>query len=165
MVKNYSGQLLMELMQDHNLCMLKGRGNDNSNNFTCILGRGKSVVDYCITQIDNMNDLKNFEVVTMNDFCEISKRDILTRKPDHSLLRWAIVVSDSVGDRNESLGDENSMNKIIWTYPNNNEEEYLEQLQPKLKNLENRLGNNMGAINIDEMYEEFYGSVFECLER
>ena len=112
-----------------------------------------------------MNDLKNFEVVTMNDFCEISNRDILTRKPDHSLLRWAIVVSDSVRDRNESLDDENTMNKIIWTYPNNNEEEYLEQLQPKLKNLENKLGNNMGAINIDEMYEEFCGSVFECLER
>ena len=81
-----SGQLLMELMQDHNMCMLNGRGNDNSNNFTCISGRGKSVVDYHITRIDNMNNLKSFEIVTMNDFCEISNSDILTRKPDHSLF-------------------------------------------------------------------------------
>ena len=165
LVKNYSGELLMELMQDHNMCMLNGRGNDNSNNFTCISGRGKSVVDYCITPIDNMNDLKNFEIVTMNDFCEISNSDILTRKPDHSLLRWAIVVPHSFGNRSV-LVDEKSTDKIIWTYPNDNEDEYLEQLQPKLKVLESKLGNsNMGAINIDEMYEEFCGSVFECLER
>ena len=141
----------MELMQVSNMCMLNGRGNDNSNNFICISERGKSVVDYGITQIDNINDLKN-------DFCEISNRDILTMKPDHSLLRWAIVVTDSFGDRNVSLADENSMNKIIWTYPNDNKGEYLEQLQPKLKSLENMLGNNTG-----EMYEEFCGSVFECL--
>ena len=110
----------MELIQDHSMCLLYGRGNDNSNKFTCISGRGKSVVDCCITQnlIDDMNDLKNFEVVTTNDFCEISNRDILTEKPDHSLLRWAIVALDSFGDRNMSLGDENSINKIIWTYPN-----------------------------------------------
>ena len=37
-----------------------------------------------------------------------------------------------------SLGDEKSMDKIIWTYPNDNEDEYLEQLQPKLKVLKNR---------------------------
>ena len=52
--------------------------------------------------IDNMNDLKNFEIVTMNDFCEISNSDILIRKPDHSLLRWAIVVSHSFGNRSVS---------------------------------------------------------------
>ena len=63
LVKNYGGELLMELMQDPNMCMLNGRGNDNLNNFTCISGRGKSVVDYCITQIDNMNDFNNFEIV------------------------------------------------------------------------------------------------------
>ena len=48
----------MELIQDHNMCMLNGRGNayDNSNNFTCISGRGKSVVDYCITPNDNEDE-------------------------------------------------------------------------------------------------------------
>ena len=29
------------------------------------------MVDYCITPIDNMNDSKNFKIVTRNDFCEI----------------------------------------------------------------------------------------------
>ena len=144
--------------------MLNGRENGDSSNFTRISGRGKSVVDYCITQVDNMSDLKNFEVETMNDFCDISIRVILIRKPNHSLLRWSITVSHSFGNRNVSLEQEKCTDKILWAYPNGNKEECLYQLQLKLKKLEDKLGNIIGVTNIDELYEEFSGSIFECLD-
>ena len=61
------------------------------------------------------------------------------------------------------MSDEKPVDKIIWTYPNDNEDEYLEQLQPKLKVLKNKSeNNNMGAINIDEMYKEFCGSILSA---
>jgi hypothetical protein len=65
------GETLVECLLDSRLCVLNGRFEPKYDNFTCISTKGKCVVDYIITPHDVFPKLQSFEVVTMNELCDI----------------------------------------------------------------------------------------------
>ena len=84
--KNQSGEFLWNLMRDHDLFMHNGRGNEGQNDFTCISKKGKSVVDFCISSVDDSDVVRDFEVVSMSSFSLAIGADVLTRESE---LKWS----------------------------------------------------------------------------
>ena len=84
------GESLIEFLIDAKMCVLNGRFDPQYDNFTCISGRGRSVVDYIITHHDCFTKCSDFKVYTSTDF--IDKFDLQhlihtrCKPPDHSIL-------------------------------------------------------------------------------
>ena len=55
--------MLMEFIEDNDLCILNGRFGDMSNHFTSVSYRGSAVVDHCLTSVDNIALIDNFSVL------------------------------------------------------------------------------------------------------
>ena len=66
-VKNAHGDTLLEFIADGKLVLLNGRVDPNNDNYTFILSRGKSVVDYFIVPQDNLRIIKSFKVDAVSD--------------------------------------------------------------------------------------------------
>jgi hypothetical protein len=49
------------------MCCLNGRNDDVIDNFTCVLTKAKSVVDYCIVPYDDYIKFPQFEVSLVQD--------------------------------------------------------------------------------------------------
>ena len=89
-VKNHQGEVLMKFCLDSSgLCIVNGRvGKDG---FTCVSGRGSSVVDYCLLPAEELDIIEKLRIVTMTD-CqqEMKMEGEAERKPDHSILLWEL---------------------------------------------------------------------------
>ena len=77
-------------MKDCKFCTLNGRITTQFDNFTCVSGKGKSVVDYISVPHECIDYCYEFKVHTMGDIMQKHKLyDLLSdqcKAPDHSLL-------------------------------------------------------------------------------
>ncbi len=72
------------------MCTLNGRFNLDSDNFTCISTKGKSVIDYFLIPQDVFGKCQNFNVYSVTDLineCQLANLIGDKSKPsDHSVL-------------------------------------------------------------------------------
>jgi len=61
--KNSHGDSLIDFLRDSKLCVMNGRINNQNDDFTFVSTRGKSVIDYIITQHDNLDVCKTVYVL------------------------------------------------------------------------------------------------------
>jgi len=95
---NKFGDHLLDFLQDTNLCVVNGRF-PQSDNFTCVSTKGKSVVDYILTPSNCFHKFKSCDVTLMSD-CLDAIGFVSRRIPDHSFVKAVIVShenSSSVG--------------------------------------------------------------------
>ena len=145
-VKNRQGEDLMDFLGNTGMRVVNGRGGKDG--FTCVSGRGSSVVDYCIVGAENLGLVCNFKVTTMSESIDAVKlRGACTRVPDHSLLQWDIV-TDDVMEIEEEKPPERGKKYVV---PGN----YLESEVESIRGLMNRLRSDEREQKmLDEIYEE-----------
>ncbi len=84
------GEFLIEFLIDSKMCVLNGIFQPEEDNFTCISGRGKSVVDFIITQHDCFYKCTDFKVLTSNEVIDQFNLQALIgakcKPPDHSIV-------------------------------------------------------------------------------
>ena len=79
----------MNLVDSPGLCIVNGRVGKVG--FTCVSGRGRSVVDYCLLPGEELDIIEEFRIVTMTDCQEEMKMEVeAERIPDHSILLWEL---------------------------------------------------------------------------
>ena len=102
--------MFLEFLKDSKLCVINGRVTPERDNYTCVSGRGKSVVDYIITPHDCLGECSECEVELTNDLLEkydcMSLLSSTCKAPDHSLL----TVKFSCNMLNSLNNDENLSN-------------------------------------------------------
>ena len=66
-VKAGHHESLINFLKDTKTCIVNGRVTPKHDGFTCVSGRGKSVVDYCISPHNNLDNCMDFRVSTTSD--------------------------------------------------------------------------------------------------
>ena len=150
-VKNCQGEGFVDFLRSTEMCVVNGRKGRDA--FTCVSGRGGSVVDYCVVEAEELDMIENFRITTMSEAVEEMRlAGMAMRVPDHSLLQWDIVLENLGGgcERDEKQM-ETPRSKTRLIVPEN----YLEDSLEDIRRLEARVmkvGNNQEAL--DEVYEE-----------
>ena len=87
---NLYGEKLIDFVRDMTLCIVNGRVSPEKDNYTSISNRGRSVVDYILTQQHFLSNCNDFAVHTVTDLIEqfnlqhyVSSS---SKPPDHSVL-------------------------------------------------------------------------------
>lgn len=107
---NGHGELLLDFLRDSTCCVLNGRMNNNSDNFTSISVRGKAVGDYIITPHDCLESCVQFRVITPTDLMDSNNAaciDLIGERchlPDHSVLMLNFKVGVQIGEESLSVG-------------------------------------------------------------
>ena len=143
--KNSQGGALVDFLRGMKMTVVNGRKGKDV--FTCVSEKGCSVVDYCIVGCEDFDVIKNFMVTTMLDsIVEMGCKGVVTRVPDHSLLRWQVVV-DWVDEMKEEKCESGRRKLRV-------PEGYLEGEVETLAKLRNRLMNaGRDQVVIDKVYE------------
>ena len=142
---NQHGKHLIDFLNDNNLCILNGRITPEKDNFTST-GRGKAVVDYIITSVEDINKYSEVEVLTITDLVSRSHTPIrseTTKLPDHSMLLCKLHLHYQLLTENRKPAEQ----KIAWKG---------KKLQKyKLNNLNNTIldGEEMKSIIIDAQHQ------------
>ena len=93
---NDHGKSLLQFMLQTKTCVLNGRIDPLSDNFTSISHRGRSVVDYIIVPHEHLYMVKSFRVSTvldlMNEYGVMY--DANSKLSDHSILCAKIIVAE-----------------------------------------------------------------------
>ena len=150
MVKNSQGDGFVDFLRSTDMCVVNGRKERDA--FTCVSGRGGSVVDYCVVEMENLDMIKNFRVTTMCEAVQEMRIDgVAMRVPDHSPLQWDIAL-ESVGGwwEKEEKQSETPQKKTRWIVPEN----YLEDSIEAIRRLETRVMKVDSQETLDEVYEE-----------
>ena len=135
MVKNSQEDGFVDYLRSTDMCVVNGRKGRDA--FTCVSGRGGSVVDYCVVEVEKLDMIKNFRVTTMCKAVPGIRIDgVAMRVPDHSLLQWDISL-ENVGDwcEKEEKQSETPQKKIRCIVPEN----YLEDSIEAIRRLETRV--------------------------
>ena len=145
--KNSQGEALIDFLRGMKMTVVNGRKGKDV--FTCVSEKGCSVVDYCIVGCEDFDVVKNFMVTTMSEsMVEMGCKGVVTRVPDHSLLRWQVVV-DGVDEVKEDECESGKRRKLRVP------EGYLEGEVERLAKLRNRVMNaGRDQVVIDKVYEE-----------
>ena len=104
---NQHGTALIAFLKESRLCILNGRENSINNDFTCTTARGRSVVDYVLTDHVTLKDCTNFGVSSALEIC--NKQNLMnyvgtkSRLPDHALLSFHLHTNVQIRDN----GNEN----------------------------------------------------------
>ena len=86
-VKNSQGEVFADFVRGMNMVVVNRRKGRDA--FTCISGRGSSVVDHCVVGEESFDLIDNFRVLTMSECIdEMHCKEEVTRVPDHSLIQW-----------------------------------------------------------------------------
>ena len=157
---NSYGEFFFTTM-DSSCCMLNGRHNID-NDFPCISTRGRSVVDYCFVQHDQIEHFSQMNVMAMYDLLQQAFLpgvvDPSQSVPDHSLLCWQIkLVSSVIGTSNENVG---SLPKVTITKHNtdNLPDDWLRS--PKfVQQVEDCITRLAEQNNLDQEYDRFCNRV------
>ena len=90
-IKNHQGEALIDFLRSTGVCIVNGRKGKDA--FTCVAGRGSSVVDYCVVPCESLN-LKSsgWSQWHAESIDEMQIRGETLRVPDHSLLLWEVVM-------------------------------------------------------------------------
>ncbi len=176
---NDQGNAFIEFLNDVRFCVLNGRFDSTKDNFTCISGRGESVVDYIAVPVDCFESCFDFEVITPVSLIEQSNTENLLsnkcKNSDHSavIFRFRISAacnihessshpaahSDSYPGRNRRYN--------LKTIPENfgTSNIAMQGLNTFIETLENVALNRR---QLDCLYDEFCKTVFSemdaCLE-
>ena len=67
-VKNSQGEAFVDFLRGANITVVNGRKGRDA--FTCVSGRGCSVVDYFIVGKEDFGMIERFEVMTMSEVVE-----------------------------------------------------------------------------------------------
>ena len=121
---NKHGDLLIDFMKDTRTCTLNGRYDINSDDFTSISRRGKSVVDYIITPHECLRFCKSFKVIRCTDAVDKFNLQYLIhgrcKVPDHSILITNINMS-YLQDGPNTSGNHNNEDQFTCTANNNSQ--------------------------------------------
>lgn len=104
-VKNKLGETLLDFMSDMKLCVTNGRVGQSllKNNFTCISGRGKSVVDYIMVPQNDIAKCLDMNVYTPGELIEkcnlYSLISVKCKPPDHSILMLEFIAQSCVTEK------------------------------------------------------------------
>ena len=75
------------------LCIINGRVQ-GKNDFTYITPKGKSVVDYCLTFIDNLHYIKSCDVLRVKEILDSISHTPTCAIPDHSVISINIQINE-----------------------------------------------------------------------
>ena len=92
---NKHGDAFIEFLIENKLCVVNGRIDNGTNNFTFISTRGKSVVDFFVVSTDNLNTCVKFEVMQSQYLFEAycnQAVDLVSGIPDHSMLHLTVKI-------------------------------------------------------------------------
>ena len=93
------GEALLEFCNETKMCVVNGRFNPDKDNFTSISTKGSAVVDYFLTNHRNLQNIENFEVITMSDVVDLLGVHGMAAVPakisDHSMLVIDIFTRDA----------------------------------------------------------------------
>ena len=168
--KNNHGESLIEFLRDSKMCILNGRVNSDNNDYTFISTRGKSIIDYMITQHEDIEKCKHFEIIQVADI--IQKFNLFhclsstCKQPDHAILFVELYAVHSMLCNGESLDNFSLANNKKRFYnlrkiPNN----FLSSAYSEywLNNILSDLTN--GIITVDAGYDCFCSTVFKELDK
>ena len=77
MVKNSQGNGFVDFLRSTDMCVKNGRKGRDA--FTCVSGRGGSVIDYCVVEMENLDMIKNFRLTTMCEEVQEMRIDGMAR--------------------------------------------------------------------------------------
>ena len=89
--------IMVKFLHDSNSCVLNIRVKDNLDGYTCVSTKGKSVVDYIITQNVSFDKFKSFKILQVNDL--VQKYDLCkylsssSKVSDHAVLYTEILTT------------------------------------------------------------------------
>ena len=92
--KNKHGDVFLEFLKESKMCILNGRFDAFSDNYTSVSTKGKAVVDYFFTLQSMLDKVKSFRVLTVKEICDSYNLRPLCKIPDHSILLCSITMSD-----------------------------------------------------------------------
>lgn len=117
---NQHGHAFIDFLNESKTCVLNGRYDNSKNNYTCISGKGKSVVDYICVPHEALQTFISFEVRTIRSIVE--KYDLFgylndrSKVPDHSVLETKLntqINVDSISKKSGSAFKKRYKLKVI----------------------------------------------------
>ncbi len=112
---NDHGRSLIDFCLQSNTCIVNGRINPLNDGFTSISHRGKSTVDYVICRHEDINLVRMFKVINVNDFIAEHQLSHMAenRVSDHSILAWELYttagIEEGTGQGAESPSHDKSL--------------------------------------------------------
>ena len=92
------GEAIIDFCHEAKFCVINGRFSPVNDNFTSISTKGSAVVDYFVTNHDNLNYVKSFQVVTMTNLVDQAGVQLVGNLPskisDHSMLIMDVSARD-----------------------------------------------------------------------
>lgn len=175
MTHNKYGDYLLDFLNDSALCLLNSRVSSNMDNFTCISKRGRSVVDYLIAPISDLDNFTQCVVSTMSDVC--LHYNILPppqNTPDHSIVQcvWDHSPYGKISDTNIPNTPPTDINiiaskrRVYLMHRSNeiilNDEDLVQSIEILVNKIKDK---EHSQANINEIYQEFTTAMHNTLNR
>ena len=163
---NSHGESVLEFLRDCKCCVLNGRINPDTDNFTSISSRGRAVVDYIITPHDCLETCIDLKVITPSEI--LSNNPICidligekSRLPDHSLLMFKFKINAAI----EFCSSENDSGINLFKrrpriFPDN----FLSSNMCRMALLE-LMGNLEGRVITQSNIDNWYGLFCDIMDR
>ena len=184
--RNSHGQCLIDFLLESKLCIANGRVQ-GSDNFTCISTKGKSVVDYFLVNHSSLVNCSEWKVITPSEALSIFKLESLVsnrcKPPDHSIviLKYntgfcSDYLHDNTGsiNQNQNVGNANDCDDLYTEFVKDkkifyndipesflNSDRWRQKAQTLLNDIDNHLNNICDQQNIDKLYNDFCGAMFD----
>ncbi|CAG2254736.1 unnamed protein product [Mytilus edulis] len=112
-VRNAFGNYFLDFIKDAKLCVLNGRSEKDSDNYTYVSKTGKSVVDYIAVPYADLNKYSKFKVQLISDILLLFDITPAAKAtiPDHSILSCSLSISDYTSNYSENCNDSNVCSK------------------------------------------------------
>ncbi|CAG2202982.1 unnamed protein product [Mytilus edulis] len=112
-VRNAFGNYFLDFIKDAKLCVLNGRLEKDSDNYTYVSKTGKSVVDYIAVPYADLNKYSKFKVQLISDILLLYDITPAAKAtiPDHSILSCSLSISDYTSNYSENGKDSNVCSK------------------------------------------------------
>ena len=166
-VTNQHGRSLLEFLQEAKFCTLNGRGNPDSDGFTCCTSRGMSVVDYVLISHDGLKECKNFCVHNMVDLINRHNLQHLlhshSKAPDHSLLTFELCINVLPSQYVEPVQPVSASPQLLFNFNKPRPNFLTSQLSTDaLVNVIDRiLVNRESQGELDQIYHDFCNIIIE----
>ncbi|VDI44476.1 Hypothetical predicted protein, partial [Mytilus galloprovincialis] len=112
-VRNAFGNYFLDFIKDAKLCVLNGRLEKDSDNYTYVSKTGKSVVDYIAVPYADLNKYSKFKVQLISDILLLYDITPAAKAtiPDHSILSCSLSINDYTSNYSENGKDSNVCSK------------------------------------------------------
>ena len=163
--KNMHGDSLIDFLHETKMCVLNGRVSAENNNYTFVSPRGKSVIDYIITDHHSLPYCKKFNIEQCSDIIqEFNLSSLLSdscKIPDHAILSVKISLTHydlfeyNTDFINTNINKNRCKNRI---YIFDNEPLLFLEHNETYKNLEDftaRITNAVSYNSFNQSYDDF----------